>query len=147
MTKIRFGRLNIENAHGSELLPLAVPVYTEYYNGTSFVINTDDTCTPISAPQLSFNGGTNPITVGSGTSTASIANSPLTLGKAGLSLSAPGANNTGFVDINSDIFISSFPWLAYDWDGDGSHDNSASARATFGIYKGNSQQIYFREVY
>ena len=146
-TKIRFGRLNIENAHGSELLPLAVPVYTEYYNGTSFVINTDDTCTPISAPQLRFNGGTNPITVGSGTSTASISNSPLALGKAGLSLSAPGANNTGFVDINSDIFISSFPWLSYDWDGDGSHDNSPSARATFGIYKGNSQQIYFREVY
>jgi len=144
-SSIRFGRLNIENAHGSELLPLAVPVYTEYYNGTSFLLNTDDTCTSINIAQLSFNGGTNPITVGSATSTASIANSPLVLGLAGLSLSAPG--DTGFIDITSSIFISSFPWLNYDWDGDGSHDDSPSARATFGIYKGNSQQIYFREVY
>ena len=146
-TKIRFGRLNINNTHGSELLPLAVPVYTEYFNGTTFVTNTDDTCTPISVSQLGFNGGTNPITVGSGTSTASIANSPLAQGKAGLSLSAPGANNTGFVDITSNIFITSYPWLKFDWDGDGNHDNSPSARATFGIYKGNSKQIYFREVY
>ena len=146
-TKIRFGRLNIENAHGSELLALLVPMQTEYYNGTNFVTNTDDTCTPINAAQLSFNSGTNPIMVGSGTSTASIVNSPLALGLAGLSLSAPGANNTGFIDITSSIFISSFPWLTYDWDGDGSHDDSPSARATFGIYKGYSNQIYFREVY
>jgi len=118
---------------------------TEYYNGTSFIINTDDTCTPISVSQLSFNAGTSPVTVGSGTSTASIANSPLALGLAGLSLSAPG--DTGFIDITSSIFISSFPWLNYNWDGDGSYDDSPSARATFGIYKGNSKQIYFREVY
>ena len=144
-TKIRFGRLNIENAHGSELLDLSVPMQTEYYNGTYFVTHTDDTCTPINTAQLSFNGGTNPVTVGSGTSTASIANSPLALGLAGLSLTAPG--DTGFIDITSSIFISSFPWLNYDWDGDGSHDDSPSARATFGIYKGNSQQIYLREVY
>ena len=146
-TKIRFGRLNIENAYGSELLALSVPFYTEYYNGTSFIKNTDDACTTVTISQLSFNSGSNPISIGSSTSTASIANSPLALGLAGLSLSAPGSGNTGDVDITSTNFISSFPWLAYDWDGNGSHDNSPSARATFGIYKGNSNQIYFREVY
>ena len=144
-TKIRFGRLAIENAHGSELLNLSVPMRTEYYNGSDFVTNTDDSCTPINISQLSFNGGANPITIG--TSTASIANSPLALGLAGLSLSSPGANNTGFIDITSGTLITSYPWLSYDWDGDGSHDNSPSARATFGIYKGNTNQIYFREVY
>ena len=146
-TKIRFGRLNIENAYGSELLALSVPLYTEYYNGTSFIKNTADACTTATVSQLNFNGGSNPITVGSGTSTASITNSPLVLGLAGLSLSAPGSGNTGDVDITSTSFISSFPWLAYDWNGDGTHDNAPSARATFGIYKGNSNQIYFREVY
>ena len=75
-TEIRFGRLNIENAYGSELLALSVPFYTEYYNGTSFIKNTDDACTTATVSQLNFNGGSNPITVGSGTSTASIANSP-----------------------------------------------------------------------
>lgn len=146
-TTIRFGRLTIENAHGSELLTLAVPMQTEYYNGSHFVSHSDDSCTPINVSQLNFNGGTNPITVASATSTASITNSPLALGLAGLSLSAPGANNTGFIDITSSTLIASYPWLSYDWDGDGSHDNSPSARATFGIYKGNTRQIYFREVY
>lgn len=146
-TKIRFGRLNIDNAHGSELLPLPVNVYTEYFNGTSFVMHTDDMCTPISISQLNFNGGANPITIGTASSTATIANNPLVLGKASLSLSTPGTNNTGFINITSSTFITSFPWLNFDWDGNGTYDNSPSARATFGIYKGNSKQIYFREIY
>ena len=146
-TEIRFGRLNIENAFGSELTPLPIPFYTEYFNGSSFITNTADACTTATVSQLSFNSGSNPITVGSGTSTASITHSPLVSGVAGLTLSAPGADNTGDVDITSTNFISSFPWLAYDWDGDSSYDNSPTARATFGIYKGNSKQIYFREVY
>jgi len=146
-SSIRFGRLNISNTHGSELSPLAVPLFTEYFNGSYFVTNIADTCSSIAVNQLSFNGSPSPVSIGSGSSTASISNSPLILGLAGLSLTAPGANNTGAVVISSDTFILSFPWLAYDWNGDLAHDNSPSARATFGIYKGNSKQIYFREVY
>ncbi|MCK4842560.1 MAG: hypothetical protein KAT04_11880 [Methylococcales bacterium] len=146
-TNIRFGRLNMANSHGSELLPLATPLFTEYFNGTFFVANSDDSCTNINLAQLQFNAGASPVTIGSGSSTASIANAPLSLGQAGLSFSSPGAGNTGFIDISSDIFIASFPWLSFDWNDDGIYDDAPTARATFGVYKGNNKQIYFREVY
>jgi len=142
-----WGRLTLNNTHGSEQISLAVPSYTEYFNGTNFTTNISDSCTLLNISQLTFNGGISPVTVGSGTSTASIANSPLLQGQANLSLSAPGSGNTGFVDIRSNTFITSNSWLAYDWDGNGIYDNSPSAKATFGIYKGSGKIIYFREVY
>ncbi len=146
-TSIRFGRIKLDNAHGSEIMPLAVPLYSEYFNGSHFINNTDDNCSSIAVSQLTFNDAPSPISFGSGSSTASIANSPFVQGQAGLSLSSPGAGNTGSVIIKSADLISAYPWLLYDWDGDGDHDDAPKARATFGIYKGNSRQIYFKEVY
>jgi hypothetical protein len=137
-TPIRFGRLNIDNAHGSELSPLPVPIYTEYFNGTFFIAATDDSCTTINLADLRFNGA---VTPSLGATTVS----------AGLNFTAPGTGNTGYIDITTDLFITSFPWLSFDWDGNNTYDvsvdNSPKARASFGIYKGNSNQIYFREVY
>jgi hypothetical protein len=152
----RWGRMVIENAHGSELMTLSLPLYAEYYNGTSFVNHTGDTCTTINlSSQLLFSnpdtssGATQPgntaMTISSGTSSATLANSPLSSGSAGLSFSAPGVGNTGYIDISSDF--SAFPWLRFDWDNDASHDDSPSGKVTFGIFSGNTQQIYFREVY
>jgi len=46
-TNIRFGRLRLENALGSEKLPLSVPIETQYYSGTGFATNTLDSCTTI----------------------------------------------------------------------------------------------------
>jgi MSHA biogenesis protein MshQ len=53
----------------------------------------------------------------------------------------PGANNTGYVDMT----ISSPNWLKFNWNGAG--DTNPSARATFGVYSGNTKIIYMREVY
>jgi hypothetical protein len=69
----------------------------------------------------------------------------LLAGAAGLSFSAPGSGNTGYIDISGNF--SALPWLLFDWDHDGSHDDSASARVSFGVYQGNNRQIYWREVY
>ena len=146
-SKLRFGRLTIENAYGSELVDLSVPAYVEYYNGYSFIKNTDDSCTAIKMDHLTFNGKDSPITLNKGTSHANISHSPLKQSLSGLSLSAPGADNTGNIDIIGSRFIKIYPWLAYDWNGDGRYTNPPTARATFGLYKGNRQQIYFREVY
>jgi len=143
-SELRFGRLNIDNSHGPELVSLSSPVYTEYFNGSSFVTNTEDSCTAINLSQFSFNSGVNPIAVASGSSTASIVNTPIAAGQIGLAFTPPCADNTGSIDINVDNL---FEWLKFDWDGDGNNDNSPTARATFGIYKGNQKQIYFREVY
>jgi MSHA biogenesis protein MshQ len=62
-----------------------------------------------------------------------------------LSLSKPGAGNDGSVDLHYDLSGAGIPWLQYDWDNDGTHDDNPTARATFGIYKGNKHIIYIRE--
>ena len=152
----RWGRLTLSNAHGSELTALLMPLFSEYFNGTAFVTNTADNCTSLSSStQLklgnsntsggALQAGTTAMTIGSGTSTAILANTPLLAGNGGLSFSAPGAGNTGYIDVSADL--SSLPWLLFDWDHDGGHDDAPTAKATFGIYKGNSRQIYLREVY
>lgn len=149
----RWGRLRMENAFGSELLALAVPMKAEYYNGSGFVTNTEDGCSVVAVSDLSLSNNQEAnqtdgnIAVGAGTTTASIANSPLAAGEAGLSFSAPGGGNVGYVDIGIDLDAASpnLPWLRFDWDGDGNHDNDPAARATFGIFSGPGQHIYIRE--
>ena len=42
---MRFGRLAIKNANGSQLVPLRVPLETQYWNGNAFVTNVADSCT------------------------------------------------------------------------------------------------------
>ena len=44
-TKVRFGRLNLANAYGSELLNLIIPVEAQYWSGSSFIKNSDDNYT------------------------------------------------------------------------------------------------------
>jgi MSHA biogenesis protein MshQ len=152
---LRFGRLTIGTAFGSELLPLEVPMQTEFFSGSGFVLNTDDSCTSLLNTDLILSSAVEAlqtdgdVSVGGGSTTANIANAPLVLGKAGLSFSAPGTGNTGDVDITIDLGTVApgldMPWLQYDWDGNGTHDNNPQGRAAFGLYSGNSEYIYIRE--
>ena len=155
--ELRYGRLRLQNAHGSELLDLSIPAYTEYYQSNGlFVRNTDDHCTTLSlAEHLQLRddegnwiGGDSlvSLTDGSGNTSASLLHSPLHEGEAGLSFASPGAGNTGYVDIRSRIAVE-FPWLAFPWNCDTGAPNEACARASFGIYQGNLRQIYLRERY
>jgi len=43
----RYGRIGLANAHGSELIALPVSLNAQYWNGSAFVLNTNDSCTPI----------------------------------------------------------------------------------------------------
>ena len=159
----RWGRVSLANTHGSELTPLSVPLYTEYFNGTHFIKNTADNCTTFSLAtdfsisdasdfNCSFASQTTPVAIDSGSVKASFLNNTLINGKSELIISdnsvttkGAGEGNTGYVDITSKL--TNLPWLLYDWDGDTVNDNCPTARATFGIFKGNEKQIYFREVY
>lgn len=133
---VRYGRLRLENAFGSELAGLTLPVSAEYFDGTRFVHNADDACSLLN----SSTGSLAPGTLG-----ASIAakSAGLTAGvwSGGLSLTAPGAGNTG-----SELLTWTQPiWLQDDFDGNGSLD-MPSATATFGTYRGNDAIIYWREI-
>jgi len=160
----RWGRAILNNIHGSELTPLSIPVITEYFDGTNFIINTADNCSTFSlasnfsiSDTADFNctlaTQTSPVSIGSsGTVKASLSNTTLSSGTTQLIISdnsntasGPGSGNTGYVEVTTNL--SNLSWLNYDWDADNTHDNCPSARATFGIYDGNSKQIYFREVY
>ncbi|HLF23443.1 MAG TPA: DUF6701 domain-containing protein, partial [Burkholderiales bacterium] len=153
-THLRFGRLLLQNAFGSELLPLPVPMRVQYYvdAATGFVTNSVDNCTTIPSADLRLaNGvttvdGPGPIAVGTQTTTATIANNPVASGDAALSFSAPGGGGNGFVDVT--IRPGQLPsYLQFDWDSDGLYDNNPTGRATFGIYKGSPRNIYLRERY
>ncbi len=153
----KWGRLAMSNANGSELTALVIPLFVEYYNGTAFVGNSSDNCTSISLTnQISLSNpstgsgaaqaGTAAMTVGSATSSTSLSAATLAAGSSSISFSAPGAGNTGYINITSNI-ASLLPWLLYPWNQGGAANTSPAAVATFGVYQGNPNIIYFREIY
>jgi len=156
-TMVRYGRMAMTNAHGSELLPLSVNTFMQYYDGTFFVSNNLDTCTALAITDvdLSNNEQANErdgtITINGATVTATVQNSPANNGALNIDLTAPGTGNTGYVDIQPDLSTvtgADLSWLLFDWDGDAGTANQAPVgRATFGIFGGNPQQIYMQEIY
>ena len=152
---LRFGRLRLTNANGSELLPIGLPLVAEQFDGAGFVIHTVDICTAIATTFIDLDNdqedpaqGDAQIDIGALTTTASIANSPLVGGDGGLVFSAPGAGNIGYADTSFNLDLvggAAMPWLYFDWDGDGNHDNNPSGRVTFGVYQGSRYLIHIRE--
>lgn len=156
---IRFGRIALNNAYGSELLDLNVPLQAEYFAGSSvgYVTNTLDHCTALAVSDLSLSSAVESaqtdgdIQVLAGqTSQATLANSPFLAGEAGLRFCPPGSpacaatsGNVGSIDIEA----SAPAHLQFDWDNDGAYDDNPTGRASFGLYPGDVRQIYLREVY
>ncbi len=144
--RFQFGRVSLENAHGSELVDLSMSLRAQRFDGRTFVDDTNDSCSRIPASALSLTQS--PSGLGS---SATVANDPLASGDAGLRLSAP--SGTGTIDILVDLGASgaNLPWLRYDWpeDGnlDGVLDDDPRGRATFGIWEGRDSLIFLRERY
>ncbi len=143
--KLRYGRLAMDNVFGSELVGLSMPMHTQYYDGSNYILNEDDGCTTVDhnvvnelivTPVLS--GGTSTVTVISTTAVGGVLD---------ISLTAPGANNIGYIDVVPDLTISGETWLQYDWDSTIPGLENPSGRANFGIYNGDSRQIYIRQIY
>ncbi|MDP3700940.1 MAG: LamG domain-containing protein [Hylemonella sp.] len=152
---LRYGRLQLLNAYGSELLALPVTLRAQRWNGSAWVTNTDDSCTTITAPTSGAGLTFYPeVAVGvlgnhlSATETTATVNvtGRLAAGDAGLRFSRPGTDNSGFVDIS--IPLAARPWLQFPW-GITPVINptglNPTGRATFGIY--SSRLIYSRENY
>ncbi|MBL4705967.1 MAG: hypothetical protein JKY54_15690 [Flavobacteriales bacterium] len=152
---IRFGRLTINNAHGSELLPLPVTIQAEFFNGANWQQNTADQCTVLNkVTHLEFtnnetSGGsfTSTMNIGAGTTTPTLSNNnPMVSGDSIITFSAPGENNQGYVDIQSQL-AANYDWLLGDFDNDGGYDDEASSRASFGLFKGTDNIIFRLETY
>ena len=136
------GRVGVKNANGSELINLTVPFIVEYFNGTDYIPNTLD-----SATQLLSNNITLTPSPGSLNTSVSIQNQVGGIGA--VILAAPSPAVTGYVDV--EVNLSSMQYLQHDWPHDGNvdglfNDNPVS-RGTFGIYSGDPNVIYMRELY
>jgi hypothetical protein len=137
-TDIRYGRLNIQNNFGSELLQLNVPLLSQYYldAAAEFVTNSDDSCTSIAvADVLLYNDqepkvgralGNSVITVNGASSTTLQSISAFVAGKASMLFSSPGAE--GYVDIEvqtPSYLLSDLDGIDHGIEGPGMHCNPA----------------------
>jgi len=148
----RFGRLYLDNALGSELISLAVPMRLEYWEAAqqAFVRASDDSCStsqfslsPAGPPQwgnFTLSAYQNGLASGE---TAPAAFSGFSGGSAFLTLSAPGSGNQGAVTVTALVP----DWLEFDFDSSVSGDEDPFARASFGLFRGHDPIIFWREFY
>ncbi len=161
-TVMRFGRLRLFNAHGSERLNLPIPSQAEFWNGNTFVLNTDDMCTSFGASNVFLRNHSGGITATNmGTANIDVDSVPFNMGKGSLVLKKPSPTPTAkgkvevCVRLDSSVTSTScaatvsagLPWLQGRWYGSStSYIDDPVVRATFGVY-GGGPVIYIREVY
>ncbi len=168
VTTQRFGRLFSTDVWGPESAGLSVPLQVQYWNGSIWVLSSGDE-TQIPRTDITFidSGGSGSLIIGDPI-TAPVGSNPnvsfnidptgsATLdfgdglgggsGDSGMFVGAPGAQ--GFFRVDIDLI--NFPWLQFDWDQDGDHndvDDSDLPRftVTFESYRGHDRIIYWREI-
>ena len=89
--QIRFGRLVLSNAHGSEVLNLPVPAETQFWNGTGFIRNTADFCTQLAAVNVGLSNWQRNLNA---CETSVSLSGRFNAGRGNLKLSAPGMQTT-----------------------------------------------------
>ena len=153
--RLRYGRLQMKNAYGSEMLSLPVPLEAQYWAaGGYYVTNTDDSCTVVPPASIVMGNFQKQLSACE-TQLSATGGVTLQAGKLpgpGLVLRAPGTGNAGSVDLQLNLTMAAYgntcvssagsPALAawMPWFG-----ASPQAHATFGIYK--SRLVYSRENY
>lgn len=134
-TALRYGRLQLSNAHGSELLPLPIPVTAQYWDGTSFITNVDDSLTKFARTSVTLQNFKSNLTAGETGIAASPATIGITAGRGTYTLTRPAGDGSynGSVDMTVTELNSYLP--------------GNLARARFGVFGGPKQVIYMQEVY
>jgi MSHA biogenesis protein MshQ len=146
-SQIRFGRLQMENNHGSELTALVMPMQIEIFNDSkTWEIHTADTTTQMADDDLTFIDELS----SAYDSKPEVVNTPALSGILNVNLSSPGPDINGYIDVTPDLSTTgaNLEWLRFDWSGTSStFDEDPTAKATFGIYKGSSFQIYIQQAF
>ena len=103
---MRFGRLAIRNANGSQLVPLRVQVEAQYWSGAptnAFITNTQDSCTSIAAANEAMGNYTANLSGSPTCETAVGGGGTLSSGRRTLQMAAPGSGNNGSVDLTVNL--------------------------------------------
>ena len=163
---LRFGRLRLSNAVGSQTRVLALPLVAQYWSGSTFDVNTLDSCTAIPAAAVSF--GNLRRTLSLADTAVSGSSFALSLGQGTLKLAPPTGGRYGTLDVALSLGSAATdasclqPWvpgagdaasaganlvfLRGAWCGS-NYTNDPSARASFGLYRGADNVLYERENY
>jgi len=162
--RMRYGRLRLLNAYGSERMSLPMTWETQYWNGWAFIRHTQDSCTTLSAANIALDNyqsppkAVPPLLSSSNLSTVTVG--AISAGRGTITL-APTAKATGSVDLvvnlgstgspsncaglsNGSSSSAGLAYLSGQWCGV-ANDRNPTARASFGVYK--SPLIYRRENY
>lgn len=164
-TPLRYGRLRLSNAFGSARAALQVPVNAEYWSGNSWMLNSADSCTTLTAVNVALS---NPRDAAGNASSATSSASAVTLasGSGLLTLSAPApagsslsldlALNLGSNNVDQSCQANhptstgaAKPWLrGQNGSCAASTDRDPAARASFGIYSPESRKtVHVREIF
>ncbi len=160
---MRYGRLRLQNASGSNLLPLFLQAEAQYWNGSAFITNAADACTTIASGNIALGAYTGTLTDTPKCLTAISGGGTLAAGRRTLQLAAPGAGVTGGVTLTANLgavpagntcaatgaapvaaTTANIPYLQGNWTG-GSYNQNPSGRATFGTRRGSDEIIHNRE--
>ena len=157
---VNYGMIKLDNAYGSELLPLYVTVKALIWNGTGWSTNTNDSCTTILATNIAvgnYTAGINAtnlvppttliLTGGSGSLKFKI--SPALAGSVGsadisINLGATGTDSSCTSGLVAGAGAN-MSWMRGKWCGNSGATKDPNARITFGVSK--SPFLYRREKY
>ena len=169
-SRFRFGQLRLQNAYGSEQLPLSVPLQARFWTGNFFVNSVDDSCTAVSVPVARTLTGSAkpdglpnlyfyPVVTGKNEllsaaavptlqTMAGVATGSLISGQARLQFAAP--RTRGWLD----LILGVPDYMDFNWGNCNGQTGAAGllddwpcSRVTFGIFGRRSPIIYRRENY
>ncbi|HHX8495978.1 TPA: DUF6701 domain-containing protein [Vibrio diabolicus] len=141
---IRFGRIDLDDVGGNQGSTLRVPLRVEYWNGSRFIANPNDSQTDVKGVTAAethiwpTGAGATPkaVTLGVGGEVASGSSRSVTATQA-----EPYRQQTR-VWLDLDDSKNGLPWLKYNWDNDKAGEENPSSVVTFGIHRGNDRVIY-----
>lgn len=134
-TQVRYGRMLISNAYGSELLPLPVPVRAQFWNGAGWVNNLFDNCTPLDKDNFTLAQGT-----GASITTTITGGEVMNKGYGVIGLTKPSNTVSGRGSVNLSTSITSPTVVPLD------RYLPGKGVETFGMFKAGPV-IYLRELY
>ncbi len=161
----RFGRMHLLDAFGPELAAIPMAWQTEYWDGASFIDNTDDHCTQLAISDVSFTGASSTVDAAADTITVTIggissifdfadpngASDCLTAlnigfcdGRAGIQYGAPGT----VISYPISVDLTNLPYLRFDWDQDGNYNDVSHpvVNVNFQSYRGHDRVINWQEI-
>jgi MSHA biogenesis protein MshQ len=121
-----------------------VTLRAQFFDAANFTVNTADNCTTYinsTATLANYQNGLPTISVSSPIAPVAMQNGISDIASQ-LLLSAPGASNTGSVDVT----YAAPAWLKYNWDTAAAGDENPLGVASFGYFRGNDRVVYWREV-